>query len=745
MEVVNQLKIKPQKSDLPLDEENIIRDSSLQNKLLSKDTVLNFYKIFEANKFQIGEIYFNRFLKIFKLTETSHIHPEQIQDYYSNHLSGHKPIGLFNICANNNGCKWIAVDIDIRNTEIRAQIEDQLTKLLWEYDSSLLLFDSKSRGFHIYKFYSDWVDIIKAHKSVQDLKLFLQKRLIHKDITIDVAVPSVNKIIKGERYKIGKFFNTPYFNCNKRCCVGFFGNRLSIQAFFAKYKYRQDRYLHFAVGCPEGKRDNTAFALAAYIQKNQIKNGKEIYDEILSTFEATTHAFTEAEDKWEQGPKYNEINVSKFINNNVHDLFKTEGENQEETQESFEDDLDNDKIIFETYSPNYQLKKREWLIDGILKKKNFTVITGAGGSGKTQFLIQMAYAIATGKPFFKKHVRENGSSFLLVGEEDCNEAFSRLRAIENVHGANLSGNQIHIVGYTSKLKLVRFTTSGNKKTSQFEELENIIKDLEGIKFLGIDPLINYQTGSFDENSNTQMDTYVKDYLVRLSSNLNIAVAAGHHTNKISMLDDGDQSDIAMYSARGASALSNAARVVIGLAPMTNKLWESEYKSIIPFQKDRMKYVAVVDAKNNYAEKSAVPLWIKKEVNKVECIDGIEELAVFVECNISELADKRSDIRQEYNKKAATDHIQKIHKIFEAKSTNEISIHSIAEQLSTTDPQFGQVEDKTLIQQYKRMLTAGLKQGIQFNDFIYEYYFNNISKTKHNIKRVPQKERDEVPF
>ena len=58
-----------------------------------------------------------------------------------------------------------------------------------------------------------------------------------------------------------------------------------------------------------------------------------------------------------------------------------------------------------------------------------------------------------------------------------------------------------------------------------------------------------------------------------------AIIAGHHTNKLSMVSSQDNELVvdnqnALMSARGASALIGAARFVVGLQPMTKKLFEA---------------------------------------------------------------------------------------------------------------------------------------------------------------------------
>ena len=93
-----------------------------------------------------------------------------------------------------------------------------------------------------------------------------------------------------------------------------------------------------------------------------------------------------------------------------------------------------------------------------------------------------------------------------------NEIDLRLSACKQKMGKNDNKFKIYKRGLENDLKLVKFTKDAAVKTKQYKQLENVIKS-KNIKFVLLDPLINFQSGNYDENSNQNMDAYVKQFLI----------------------------------------------------------------------------------------------------------------------------------------------------------------------------------------------------------------------------------------
>jgi RecA-family ATPase len=375
-----------------------------------------------------------------------------------------------------------------------------------------------------------------------------------------------------------------------------------------------------------------------------------------------------------------------------------------------------------------------------------TLVVGPAGVAKTTFLCSTAMSYTGGFDLFGKKVFETGNALLLVAEEDYNEMDLRLQATEKVLGKSDTNNKIHVIGYDHNFKMVHFNKDGtSNKLKLFDHLETYIKKHK-IGFIGMDPLISYQSGNFDENSNPQMDDFCKNYLITLAKDHNASVMVNHHTNKISQMDDsGSSSDLAMHAGRGASSLVAAARIVIGLSGMSKKLWQAEYvKEVQEFE--RKNYVAIIDAKNNYSATSEIPKWIKKVVYKIECSDGIENVAALMDCNLTDLKDSRKELHVQHQKKQCENLIQRIQECFDDNLTTEdVPVHSIAKKLANTDQRIGFTKEATLVQEYTRTLKGGLFSAIKFGKWTYKYEYMDHKTKKHFINRTSQEFYDNSPF
>jgi len=399
--------------------------------------------------------------------------------------------------------------------------------------------------------------------------------------------------------------------------------------------------------------------------------------------------------------------------------------------------------VYRMLDPNYQPQRRSFMLEGYLKKGCMTVIAGEPGVSKTQFLIQMAYSHISGYEFFNKKVNETGNALICTAEEERDEVELRVRACNKDREIN-TGFHIDVVAVDTNLKLVKFSKDSDQKTKQFTELKDLIKENK-YTFIGLDPLISLQAGAFDENNNPQMDSFCKNYLIPLVKEVGASLAVCHHTNKISMITEGGMIDNnALHAARGASSLIGAARIVIGLSPLTRQHWEKEFKKTKIVKEDEIKLmVGLIDAKNNYTALGSKPVWLKKEVVFVDCKDGQEAVAILTPTNISELQDSRSKMSQEYARKEIAKHLPLIDQHMESthgSSTKfECSLNKVATKLANLDPQIKNcnttVDEKNLVFRYRTTLQTGLPQinPVKFNGFYYWYdYDNYASKVHHKL-------------
>ncbi len=402
--------------------------------------------------------------------------------------------------------------------------------------------------------------------------------------------------------------------------------------------------------------------------------------------------------------------------------------------------------VYRLLDPQYTPTRRAFVMEGYLKEGCMTLNAGEPGSAKTTWLAQKAYCFAGGHTFFGKKVTKPGNALIITAEEEHNEMELRLRAVDKAYGGIKNGNIIDVICYDTNFKLVKFSKDGHEKTKHFVELEQLIIK-NNYKFIGLDPLISLQTGSFDENNNPQMDAFCKSYLMPLAQKHGACVSVNHHTNKLSMITEGGIIDNnALHAARGASALVGAARIVIALSPMTRQLWEKSYKKIV--KEDEIKsLVAIIDAKNNYSALGTKPKWLKKEQKFIDCKDGQEPVAILTETNIADLSDSRSAMSKEYARKEIAKYITTIDEFMKlqpgALGRYECTLHGVSSKLANKDPRIANEEEKTLVMEYRRTIQAGLQDEIKFNGFYYWYDYDpqSTSKAVHKIFKEEEKTHD----
>mgnify|MGYP001247574269 CR=1 FL=1 len=377
-----------------------------------------------------------------------------------------------------------------------------------------------------------------------------------------------------------------------------------------------------------------------------------------------------------------------------------------------------------TYTGNEVLESRPWVIPGWLMRKCLTVLAGQPGVGKTMLLHMIAYGLVTGRSICGKQViaEETGNVLIVAAEETHNEIRLRIKAIEQ-HFMQPVGNKHKIFyrGLESDLKLVRFTLSDAKPTLQYHQLKRALLD-DDIKYIILDPLINFATGNYEENSNEKMERYVKDYLIPIAVEIDGAMLTGHHTNKLSMVDIMQKELVidhqnAMFSARGASSLVAAARFVIGMQPMTRKLFEHFFKDYIPHGNLFTQYAALIEGKSNYNLVGEDCDWVLKQEVVLDVTDPRtgkekkEKLGVLTTTDLNKIHKSRNKLKAAANESWVKTKIPAIKAMMaQEKDTDSISANKVVEVLIVDEADYGneEVPDNTIKTRVRRKLFNGLR-------------------------------------
>ena len=393
------------------------------------------------------------------------------------------------------------------------------------------------------------------------------------------------------------------------------------------------------------------------------------------------------------------------------------------------------------------IEPRKWVVPGWMMEKCLTILAGQPGIGKTIILHMLAWCLATGVGFFGKPIFRPGNVLIIAAEETINEINLRLKAIQQFLGGELTTFKIFKRGLEQDLKLIKFKKDSAVKTTQYHQLEKLIKD-KNIKHIILDPLINFQSGSYDENSNQNMEEYVKNTLIPLTFVNNGTLIAGHHTNKLSMIRiDEDSKDIeidpqsALTAPRGASSLVGAARFVIAMQPMLKKIWK-KFSEHVKDGSTFIHYTGLIEAKSNYNLVADDIAWLKKNTVEVAATDPDtreivqEKTGVFSLSNLSEISKSKLKLKAAENELYVRSKMPLIKAMFDAAGDDKISLNSVVVRLLGQDPRMAEpdIKESTIKTDIRRKIINGLggaeagrkgqleRAGLEYDDG-YNYWYS----------------------
>jgi hypothetical protein len=207
------------------------------------------------------------------------------------------------------------------------------------------------------------------------------------------------------------------------------------------------------------------------------------------------------------------------------------------------------------------IPRRPWLAVGYLLRGSVTAIVGPGGISKSSLMLTWAVHLAHGIPCHRMAPLGSFRVMIYNVEDDSDEQRRRLSAILGRLGKtprDIAG-KIARIGPESTGTLIDRGESGIQvDTAAMQELERHIEDFRP-DVLILDPLAELHTS--EENDNTALRGVVARFRA-LAARHNIAVVLLHHTRKgITAPGDAD-------TARGASSIVSAARVVLTITGMT---------------------------------------------------------------------------------------------------------------------------------------------------------------------------------
>ena len=223
------------------------------------------------------------------------------------------------------------------------------------------------------------------------------------------------------------------------------------------------------------------------------------------------------------------------------------------------------------------------------------IVVAAGGTGKSFFLLQLAYAMAKGVPLGPLTPKGPCRVLVLAAEDMQDEVDRRLWAI----GGGSFPEGLFVASIAGRVGSILELEGGNPtRTEHYEWLQATLQHHLPLDAVILDP--KSRICSLDEQSNPYATAFISalESLI-VSTGLNPTILFAHHTSK-------ERSHkMSPHMARGASALVDGARWTAGMTPLDEKTIE-RYGI-----EDPGNYVKMDIIETNYSAKLSAPLYFRR--------------------------------------------------------------------------------------------------------------------------------------
>ena len=249
------------------------------------------------------------------------------------------------------------------------------------------------------------------------------------------------------------------------------------------------------------------------------------------------------------------------------------------------------------------IPRRQWIVPGLLLRRNVTILVAPPGSGKSLMTLQMGLMMGTGRVWGGWKPREACKSLIINAEDDNDEMRRRLFAACQEMGVTEPGmlrDRLAIAEAPGDIIIAK-ADSRSKTVVRTPMVERLVSTVieNGFDVLVVDPFA--ETFEGDENSNSELK-WAAVLWREIARRTNAAVMLVHHTRKFNA-EAGN-----MDSARGGGALVGVARIVSTLFAMTAE--EALIYGIT--EEERHQYLRFDDAKANLSLVTFAARWFTKK-------------------------------------------------------------------------------------------------------------------------------------
>jgi hypothetical protein len=282
---------------------------------------------------------------------------------------------------------------------------------------------------------------------------------------------------------------------------------------------------------------------------------------------------------------------------------KDYGETQTKTGEGFLHNPPPQPLALRSAFPiiENEIPVRDWIVPGLLLKRNLSVLVAPPASGKSLLTLQLAIAVALGLAWGGWFPRKPEKVLVINAEDDFDEMRRRLFAAAKSMGVNQADliGKVLLAEAPESIVIARMD-SRTKSVIRTPLIEDLVATIiaNDIGLVIADPFA--ETFEGDENSNSEVKwagILWREVARRIRGSLLLV----HHTKKYAGDMAGNQD-----ASRGGGALIGTARILSTLFTMTED--EAKLFNIPPEERDQ--YVRFDDAKANHSAKGRVK-WFKK--------------------------------------------------------------------------------------------------------------------------------------
>ncbi|MDA9498439.1 AAA family ATPase [Bradyrhizobium sp. CCBAU 11357] len=269
-----------------------------------------------------------------------------------------------------------------------------------------------------------------------------------------------------------------------------------------------------------------------------------------------------------------------------------------------------------------KLPPRPYLYAKYLMRGHVTLLSAAGGVGKSAWTLDAAIDLACGVDHLGAGEFKSRKVLVYNGEDDKDEMLRRVGAqfLHHEFSAELRAmvreNLTIISGVESSMRLAEYKDGRVMlKEKAFDKLAEIIES-RAIDVVILDPLVALH--SIPENANSEMNVIMTRFK-SLAARRSVALMIAHHDKKnvgSKSLEDASQDD-----SRGAGTITTPTRVVLSMRRLTRK--DAQAWNVPP---EDVPHVIALSAgsKSNYSARDVVPRLFR--AHSVQADNGTDEFA-----------------------------------------------------------------------------------------------------------------------